>query len=78
MNKKARSKNPLKPKPPFKWVLMDIIPSSAPKILTSETKFLIIFQLLMPMPKFQNFMVWRKSQHKKLWIIWIVTYPAYP
>ena len=26
MNKKARSKLPLKPKAPFKWVFMDIIP----------------------------------------------------
>ena len=27
MNKKARSKIPMKPKAPFKWVFMDIIPS---------------------------------------------------
>ena len=33
MKKKARSKIPLKPKSPFKWVLMDIIPSTAPKNL---------------------------------------------
>ena len=39
MNKKARSKIPLKPKAPFKWVFMDIIPSTAPKSLTSDTKF---------------------------------------
>ena len=31
MNKKARSKIPLKPKATFKWVFMDIIPSTAPK-----------------------------------------------
>ena len=37
MNKKARSKNPLNPKAPFKWVFMDIIPSTAPKSLTSDT-----------------------------------------
>ena len=37
MNKKARSKIPLKPKAPFKWVFMDIIPSTAPKSLTSDT-----------------------------------------
>ena len=37
MKKKARSKISLKPKAPFKWVLMDIIPSTAPKILTSDT-----------------------------------------
>ena len=30
-NKKARSKIPLKPKAPFKWVFMDIFPSTAPK-----------------------------------------------
>ena len=39
MNKKARSKIPLKPKAPFKWVFMDIIPSTAPKSLTNDTKF---------------------------------------
>ena len=39
MNKKARSKIPLKPKAPFKWVFMDIIPSTVPKCLTSETTF---------------------------------------
>ena len=39
MNKKARSKIPLKPKRPFKWVFMDIIPSTAPTILTSDTTF---------------------------------------
>ena len=37
MNKKARSKIPLKPKSPFKGVLMDIIPSTAPKSLTIDT-----------------------------------------
>ena len=39
MNKKAGSNIPLKPKAPFKWVFMDIIPSTAPKILTSDTTF---------------------------------------
>ena len=39
MNKKARSKIPLKPKAPFKWVFMNIIPSTAPKILTNDTTF---------------------------------------
>ena len=39
MNKKARSKIPLKPKAPFKWVFMDIIPSTSPKSLTSDTTF---------------------------------------
>ena len=39
MNKKSRSKIPLKQKAPFKWVFMDIIPSIAPKSLTSDTTF---------------------------------------
>ena len=39
MNKKARSEIPLKPKSPFKWVFIDIIPSTAPKSLTSDTTF---------------------------------------
>ena len=39
MNKKARSKIPLKPKAPFKWVFMDIIPSTVTIILTSDTTF---------------------------------------
>ena len=39
MNKKARSKIPLKPKAPFKWVFMDIIPSTASRSLTSDTTF---------------------------------------
>ena len=40
MNKIARSENPLKSKSPFKWIFMDIIPSTAPRILTGETTFL--------------------------------------
>ena len=47
INKKARSKNPLNPKSPFKWVFMDIIPETAPKILQVRLPFLIIFSLLM-------------------------------
>ena len=39
MNKKARSKLPLKPKAPFKWVFMDMISSTAPKSLTNDTNF---------------------------------------
>ena len=42
MNTKARSKIPLKPKAPFKWVFINIIPSTAPKSLTNDKKFLII------------------------------------
>ena len=39
MNKKAISKDPLNPKAPFKWVFMDVIPSTSPKILTNDTNF---------------------------------------
>ena len=54
MNKKARSKIPLKPKAPFKWVFTDIIPSTAPKNLTSDTTFLnylLIFDAYSKIPK---------------------------
>ena len=37
--KRARSKNPLKPKAPFKWVFMDIITETAPMFFTSGTTF---------------------------------------
>ena len=40
MNKKAGSKNPLKPRAPFKWDCMGIIPSTEPIFLTSDTTFL--------------------------------------
>ena len=43
---KARSKNPLKPKAPFKWDFMDIIPEIAPKRLTSEITFSIYILLV--------------------------------
>ena len=39
MNKKSGCKIPLNPKAPFKWVFMDIIPSTLPKSLTSDTTF---------------------------------------
>ena len=54
MNKKARSKIPLNPKAPFKWIFMDIIPSTSPKILTSDTTFsdyLLIFNAYSKTPK---------------------------
>ena len=54
MDKKTRSKNPLKPKAPFKWVFMEIIASTAPKILTSDTTFynyLLIFDAYSKIPK---------------------------
>ena len=54
MNKKARSKLPMKPKAPFKWVFMDIIPSTALKSLTNDTNFknyLLIFDAYSKIPK---------------------------
>ena len=39
MKKKARSKITLKPKAPFRRVFSDIIPSTTPKNLTSDTTF---------------------------------------
>ena len=54
MNKKASSKIPLKPKSPFKWVFVDIIPSTAPKSLTSDTTFsgyLLIVDAYSKIPK---------------------------
>ena len=39
MKKKDRSKTPLNPKAPFKWVFMDIILATPPKRLTSDTPF---------------------------------------
>ena len=54
MNKKARSKIPPKPKAHFKWVLMDIIPSTAPTSLTRDTTFsnyLLIVDAYSKIPK---------------------------
>ena len=54
MNKKTRSKIPLKPKAPFKWAFMDMIPSTAPQSLTSDTKFsnyLLIVDAYSKIPK---------------------------
>ena len=54
MNKKARSKLSLKPKAPFKWVLMDIIPATTSKSLTNDTNFkncLLIFDAYSNIPK---------------------------
>ena len=49
MNKKARSKIPLKPKATFKWVCMDIIASTAPMsqhtALMSKTSAVVIFSM---------------------------------
>ena len=54
MNKKARSNSPLKPKAPLKWDFMDIITSTAPKSLTSDTtlsNYLLIFDAYSKIPK---------------------------
>ena len=54
MNKKDRSEIPFKPKTPFKWVFMDIIPSTAPKILkidTTSSKYLLIVDAYSKTPK---------------------------
>ena len=54
MNKKAKSKIPLKPKAPFKWGFMYIIPSTAPKILTSDnniSNYLLIVDAYSKIPK---------------------------
>ena len=54
MDKTARSKNPLKPKVPFKWVFMDIILEKAPKRLKSETtisNYLLIIDIYSKIPK---------------------------
>ena len=54
MKKKARSKITLKPKVPFKWVFIDIIPPTAPQSLTSDTTFsnyLLIVDAYSKIPK---------------------------
>ena len=54
MNKKVRSKLPLKTKAPFKWVFMDIIPATTPKSLTNDTNFqnyLLIVDAYSKIPK---------------------------
>ena len=54
MHKKARSKNPLNPKAPFKCVFVDIIPSTAPERLTGDTTFsndLLMFDAYSRIPK---------------------------
>ena len=54
MNKNARSKTPLKPKAPFRWFFMDIIPATSPKRFTSETtlsNYLLIVDAYSKIPK---------------------------
>ena len=62
MNKKARSKLPLKPKAPFKLVSMDIIPYTAPKSPTNDTNFknyLLIVDAYSNIPK----ILWHGKYH---------------
>ena len=75
MDKKARSKITLNPKAPFKWVFMDIIPSTAPQSLTSDTTFsnyLLIVDAYSNIPKLCGM---EKITQKKLWISWISSNP---
>ena len=54
MNKKARSKVPLKPKASFKWVFMHVIPSTSSKSLTNDTNsknYLLIVDAYSKIPK---------------------------
>ena len=46
MNKKARSKNPLKPKAHFKWFYMGIVPATAQKRFTGDTTFSNLHHIL--------------------------------
>ena len=68
MNKKARSKNPLKPKASFKWIFMNIIPETYPKRLTNEMTFsnylLIVDSYYNP----PNFILRKELLLSKLWI----------
>ena len=65
MNKKARSKNPLKPKAPPKWGFMDIIPSTSPKSLTSDTTFSNYLSIVDSYSKIKNFILWQKFTQNK-------------
>ena len=67
MNKKARSKNPLRPKSPFKWVFMDIIPSTAPKSLTSDTTFSNFLLIVDAYSKIPKRYCMEKLQQTNLW-----------
>ena len=75
MNKNAGSNNPLNPKALFKWGFMDIIPSTAPRRLTSDTTFSNYLLIVDDYSKIPNFIVWRISQQKKLWTNWICSNP---
>ena len=54
MNKKARSKISLNSKAPFKWFLRDIVPSTSPKSLNSDTtcsNYILIVDAYSKIPK---------------------------
>ena len=54
INKKAGSKNLLKPNAPFKWIFMDIIPEIARNVLTSGTtlsNYLLVVDAYLKPPK---------------------------
>ena len=73
--KKARSKIPLNPKALFKWVFMDIVPSTAPKSLSIDTNVSNYLLTVGAYSKIPKLMIWRKSQQKKLWTNWICFNP---
>ena len=66
MNKKARSKNPLNPKAPFKWVFMDIIPSIAPKCLTSDRKISNYLLIVDAYSKIPSLLLYKFSPYHKV------------
>ena len=65
MKKKSRSKNVLNPKAHFKWFLMDNIPETAPKCLTSDTFFSNYLLIVDSFSKIPNVMVWIDLPQKK-------------
>ena len=75
MKKKARSNCPLKPKARFKWVFMDITPSTAPKRLTSETNFSNSLLIVDAYSKIAKNYGMEKITTGNLWIIWIYFNP---
>ena len=65
MSQNARLNNPLNPKAHFKWFLMDNIPETAPKCLTSDTFFSNYLLIVDSFSKIPNFMVWIDLPQKK-------------
>ena len=64
---KDKSKNPLKPKAPFKWFLMEIIPETTPNVFTSETNFSNHILTVDAYSKIPNIMVCKELLQKKIW-----------